>query len=433
MPGIALIGAGSVAFARRLLADLLCMEGVTPSRIALMDVDQERLALMGQLAERLVSQQGLDTRVLVTTDTREAVDGADYVIMSIRVGGWEPRPHDIGIPLKYGIDQSVGDTIGPGGIFQGLRNAPALLAVADHMRQVCPKALIIQHSNPMAINCWLMSVARPDIAHVGLCHSVQGTSSQLAQYMDMPPEELDYWVAGINHMSWFLRLERAGQDLYPLLRERMHDPEVCGKDPVRFEILRQLGYFVTESSHHMSEYVPYFRRSRELMDEFGLKPRDMKTMSSRWQEYAGRLQEELDSPGPLRTQRTHEYTVDIIEAMETDRPCRVNVSVPNTALITNLPEGCAVEVPCVVDRLGVHPCFVGDLPPECAALNERNIRSQELAVIGALRGDREAVRRAIMLDPLTSAVLPLARIREMVDEMFETQQQWLPQFAQGRA
>ncbi len=429
MPRIALIGAGSISFARRLLMDLLSIEGVTPSRVALMDVNADRLALIGKLAQRFVDEQGADTEVLVTTDTREALDGAEYVIMSIRAGGWDPRPHDIGIPLKYGIDQAVGDTIGPGGIFQGLRNAPALLEIADHMREVCPDALLLQHSNPMAINCWLMSVARPDIAQVGLCHSVQGTSKQLAGYMGIPYEELDYWVAGINHMAWFLRLQRDGEDLYPLLREKLRDPDTCAKDAVRFEILRHFGYFVTESTAHMSEYVPYFRKSQELMDEFGLKPRNMEAMSSRWEQYAGRLQEELDSPEPLGINRSHEYSVDIIEAMETDRPCRVNVTVPNTGLITNLPEGCAVEVPCVVDRLGVHPCFVGDLPPQCAALNESNVRSQELAVLGALHGDREAVYRALMLDPLTSAVLPLSEIREMADEMLDAQRQWLPQFA----
>ena len=429
MPKIALIGAGSVAFARRLLGDLLCMDDVTPAHIALMDVDEDRLALVSKLAQRLISQQGVGTELLATTDPREALDGADYVIMSIRVGGWEPRPHDLGIPLKYGIDQAVGDTIGPGGIFQGLRNAPALLEIADRMREVCPEALIIQHSNPMAINCWLMSVARPEIAHVGLCHSVQGTSKQLAGYMDVPREELDYWVAGINHMAWFLRLARDGEDLYPLLREKMADADIYARDPVRFEVLRHFGYFVTESSHHMSEYVPYFRRTPELMEQFSLKPRDMQAMSSRWEQYAGRLEEELEGPEPLKIERTHEYTADIIEAMETDRPCRVNVTVPNTGLIANLPEGCAVEVPCTVDGLGVHPCFVGDLPPQCAALSEANVRSQELAVMGALDGDHEAVHRAVMLDPLTSAVLPLAGIREMVDEMFEAQKRWLPQFA----
>jgi len=429
MPKIALIGAGSVAFARRLLMDLLCMDGVIPAHIALMDVNVDRLAVIGKLARRLIDEQGADTQVSVTTDTREALEGADYVIMSIRAGGWEPRPHDIGIPLNHGLDQAVGDTIGPGGIFQGLRNAPALLEIADHMREVCPEALIIQHSNPMAINCWLMSAARPEIGQVGLCHSVQGTSNQLAGYMGIPYEELDYWVAGINHMAWFLRLERDGEDLYPLLRERMQDPDVYAKDKVRFEVLRHFGQFVTESSHHMSEYVPYFRRSPGTMEQFGLKPRNMEAMSSRWEQYAERLQKELDSGEPLRIDRSHEYSVDIIEAMETDRPCRVNVTVPNTGLITNLPEGCAVEVPCVVDRLGVHPCFVGDLPPQCAALNESNVRSQELAVIGALHGDRQAVYRALMLDPLTSAVLPLSEIREMADEMFDAQRQWLPQFA----
>ena len=429
MAKIALIGAGSVAFARRLLGDLLSIDDVIPECISLMDVAPEKLDVIGEVARRMVAQRGFDTEVLVTTDTREALDGAKYVIMSIRVGGWGPRPHDIGIPLKYGIDQSVGDTIGPGGIFQGLRNAPALLEIADHMREVAPKGLIIQHSNPMAINCWLMSVARPDIAHVGLCHSVQGTSQQLAGYMGVPYEELDYWVAGINHMSWFLRLERNGEDLYPLLRQKLDDPEVFAKDPTRFEVFRHFGYFVTESSAHMSEYVPYFRQSPEVMAQFSLKSRDIRSEGSRWEDHAQRLQAELDSGEPLNISRSHEYSVDIVEAMETNRPCRVNVSVPNTGIITNLPEGCAVEVPCIVDRLGVHPCFVGALPPQCAALNESNVRSQELAVIGALNGDREAVYRAIMLDPLTSAVLPLHRIREMVDEMFEAQREWLPQFA----
>lgn len=426
---VALIGAGSVSFSRRLVIDLMADEGVTPDAIALMDVDEERLEVIAHYARRLIDERGADTELLITADTRAAVADADYVVMSIRVGGFAPRPADIGIPLKYGVDQSVGDTIGPGGIFQGLRNAPALLAVADHMREVAPRGMILQHSNPMAINCWLMSVARPEIAHYGLCHSVQGTSKQLADYLDVPCEELDYWVAGINHMSWFLRLERAGEDLYPLLRERMEDPEIFARDTVRFEILRHFGYFVTESTTHMSEYTPWFRDRREIMDEFSLSSRDMDGMQGRWETLERRIQEELASDEPLPSTRSHEYTVQIIEAIENDMLTQVNVSVPNTGLITNLPEGCAVEVPCMVDRRGVHPCHVGALPPQLAALNHSNVRSQELAVHAALHGDRDALYQAIALDPLTAAVLSLREIRAMVDEMLEAQREWLPQFA----
>lgn len=425
---VALIGAGSVAFSRRLVIDLMADVGVTPDRLALMDVDEQRLQLIGRYARRLIDERGTGTALEITTDTREAVRDADYVVMSIRVGGSAPRPADIAIPLKYGVDQSVGDTIGPGGIFQGLRNAPALLRVADLMREVAPRGIILQHSNPMAINCWLMSIARPDIPHYGLCHSVQGTSRQLAEYLGVPYEELDWWVAGINHMAWFLRLERNGKDLYPLLRQRMEDPEIFARDPVRFEILRHFGYFVTESTRHMSEYTPWFRARREVMDEYGLESRDMEKLDFRWDELAHRLEEELASDQPLPSTRSHEYTVQIIEAIESDTPTQVNVSVPNTGLITNLPAGCAVEVPCMVDGRGVHPCYVGALPPQLAGLNESNVRSQELAVRAALNGDRDALYQAVMLDPLTGAVLSLPEIRAMVDEMLQAQREWLPQF-----
>ncbi|MCD6361149.1 MAG: alpha-glucosidase/alpha-galactosidase [Armatimonadetes bacterium] len=327
------------------------------------------------------------------------------------------------------MDQAVGDTIGPGGIFQGLRNAPDFAVIAESIHDTAPHALVINHSNPMAINCWMWSIAWPDIPHVGLCHSVQGTSRQLADYLDVLYEELDYWVAGINHMAWFLRLERAGEDLYPLLRERMEDPEVYDRDRVRFEVLRHFGYFVTESSLHMSEYCPWFRRTPELMQRYDLKSRDMAAMSDRWANYMAKLREELDGDEPIRLQRSHEYTVDIIEAIETDRPCEVNVSVPNTDLITNLPAGCSVEVPCLVDRRGVHPCHVGDLPPQLAALNAANVHSQELAVKAALEGDRAALYQALALDPLTGAVLSLEEIRRMADEMLAAQSRWLPQFA----
>ena len=426
---VAIIGAGSASFSRRLMIDMMAIEGIVPDEIALMDVDVERLELISEYGRELIKQHGADTKLVATDSNREAVDGARYIIMSIRVGGFAPRPADIGIPLKYGVDQSVGDTIGPGGIFQGLRNAPALLETADNILEYGePGAMILQHSNPMAINSWLMSVARPEVPHYGLCHSVQGTSKQLAGYMDVPYEELDYWVAGINHMAWFLRLERNGEDLYPLLREKMQDPEIFKQNTVRFEVFKHFGYFVTESTRHMSEYTPWFRDRAEIMEQFDLEPRDMDAMANRWEKVEKQIHEELEGDEPLPSKRSHEYTTMIMEAIETDTPTQVNTSVPNTGLITNLPEGCAVEVPCYVDAKGVHPCYVGALPPQLAGLNESNVRSQALAVKAALEGDRDALYQAMMLDPLTSAVLSLQEIRDMVDEMLEAQKEWLPQF-----
>ncbi len=426
---VAIIGAGSAAFSRRVMIDLMTIEGITPDEIALMDVAEDRLDLVQRYGQAVIDERDADTKLTVTTSNREAVTGARYIVMSIRVGGFAPRPADIDIPLKYGVDQSVGDTIGPGGIFQGLRNAPALLETADNILELSePGAMILQHSNPMAINCWMMSVARPEVPHYGLCHSVQGTSKQLAGYLDVPYDELDYWVAGINHMAWFLRLERNGEDLYPLLREKMQDPEMFARNTVRFEIFKHFGHFVTESTRHMSEYTPWFRDREEIMEKFDLEPRDMEAMENKWKVRADKMEEELASDEPLPSERSHEYTTMIMEAIENDAPTQVNVSVPNTGLITNLPDGCAVEVPCYVDGRGVHPCHVGALPPQLAGLNESNVRSQALAVRAALEGDRDALYQAIMLDPLTSAVLSLQETRDMVDEMLEAQKEWLPQF-----
>ncbi|MFW6156113.1 MAG: alpha-glucosidase/alpha-galactosidase, partial [Armatimonadota bacterium] len=372
---VAIIGAGSAAFSRRVMIDLMTIEGIMPDEIGLMDVAEDRLDLVQRYGRALIDEREADTELIVTTDNREAVEGARYVVMSIRVGGFAPRPADIEIPLKYGVDQSVGDTIGPGGIFQGLRNAPALLETADNILDLAePGAMILQHSNPMAINSWLMSVARPQVPHYGLCHSVQGTSKALAKYMEVPYEELDYWVAGINHMAWFLRLERNGEDLYPLLREKMQDPEIFADNTVRFEIFKHFGYFVTESTRHMSEYTPWFRDRKEIMEQFDLEPRDMGAMENKWKERADSMEEELASDDPLPSTRSHEYTTMIMEAIENDSPTLVYTSVPNTGLITNLPDGCAVEVPCYVDGRGVHPCYVGALPPQLAALNESNVR-----------------------------------------------------------
>ncbi|HUE75513.1 MAG TPA: alpha-glucosidase/alpha-galactosidase, partial [Chloroflexota bacterium] len=407
MPKIAMIGAGSVVFAQRLATDILSWTELQDSTITLMDLDAGRLELIGSLAKRLVRERGLPTRIVTTTDRRTALDGADYVIVMIQVGGVAAVRPDVEIPHRFGVDQAVGDTLGPGGVFRALRTIPVLLDICADMRELCPRALMINYSNPMAMNCWAMAAATP-VRAIGLCHSVQGTSRQLAGYVGVPYDEVSYWVAGINHQAWFLQLDRRGDDLYPRLRDALNDPETYAKDSVRFEVMRHFGYFVTESTRHMSEYVPYFRRTRELVERFAPPwGRDYDLYVARQEQYYETVRRQGTGEEPIPTDRTHEYCSYIIHSLETNTPRRINANVPNTGLITNLPDGSCVEVPCLVDGTGVRPCFVGDLPAQCAALNRTNINVQELTVQAAITGDREKVYQAVALDPLTAAVLSL--------------------------
>jgi alpha-galactosidase len=424
---IAMIGAGSVVFAQRLTTDILAWPALQGSTIALMDIDPARLELIGALADRLVRERRLPARVETTTDRRAALDGADAVVVMVQVGGVAAVRPDVEIPHRYGVDQAVGDTLGPGGVFRALRTIPVLLDICRDMAELCPRALLINYSNPMAMVCWAIAAATP-IRAIGLCHSVQGTSRQLAGYVGAPYEEVAYWVAGINHMAWFLRFERAGgEDLYPALRRALDDPEIYAKDVVRFEVLRHFGAFVTESTRHMSEYVPYFRRTRELAERYAPPwRRDYDLYVARQEGYYDRVRRQVTGDEPIPTDRTHEYCSYILNALVTNAPVRINANVPNDGLIDNLPAGCCVEVPCLVDNAGVHACRVGDLPPQLAALNRTNINVQELAVKAALEGDREAVYRAVALDPLTASTLPLDQARRMTDELFAASAPWLP-------
>lgn len=447
MAKIVIIGAGSMVFSSRLTTDILCVPELIDGTIAYVDIDPEALDRIEAFAQRLVEQEGLSTRIEATTERRRALEGADYVVTTFRVGGMKATNLDISIPLKYGIDQAVGDTVGPGGIFYGQCHIPLIVDICRDMEELCPDALLLNHSNPMAMLCWAVNEVT-SIRNVGLCHSVQGTSERLAQYMDIPYEELSYWVAGINHMAWFLRLERNHEDVYPLLRKRLEEWDAAGgdgrddlatkdrrswaRDTVRREIFRRFGYYVTESTHHMSEYTPYFRRTLGLMEAYALSPR-----AERMKEVAGpsrreqRMQEiarKARGEEPIPMERSTEYSSRIIEACETDRVIRINGNVGNADLITNLPRDCVVEVPCLVDALGIHPCYVGDLPPQLAGLNRSNISVQELAVKAALEGDHEALFQAAALDPLTSSMLSLDETEEMVDEMLEALRPWMPQF-----
>jgi len=352
----------------------------------------------------------------------------------IQIGGLDAYELDVNIPLKYGIKQAVGDTLGPGGVFRGLRTIPVFLDICRDIQELCPDALFINYVNPMAINCWALNKAG-GIKNVGLCHSVQGTSEDIARYIEAPYEEISYKCAGVNHMAWFLEYKWNGKDAYPLIREKYNDLNVYNQDLTKFEFLKYYGYFVTESSYHMSEYVPYFRKKDEWIDrikniESWLKEDDGSYLI-RCKRLAKTFNEDMDeivNADKIEVVRTHEYGTYIIHAMETGKPTVINGNVENKGYIKNLPEGCCVEVPCLVDKNGIQPTLIGDLPLQLAALNRTNINVQELAVEGALTGCSDAVCQAIMMDPLTSAVLTLPEIHSMVTEMFEAEKQWLPQF-----
>lgn len=442
MTNITFIGAGSVVFTRNLSSDILLTPALQDSTITLMDIDETRLAQARDLVQALIDQRKLKARVVTSTNPREAVRGADYVITTFQQGGLEAYRIDIEIPQKYGVEQCVGDTLGPGGVFRALRTIPVLLELCDAMDVLAPDALLLNYVNPMAANCWAVDAAtgRP---HVGLCHSVQGTSEMLARWAEVPYNEVVYHCAGINHQAFFLEFRHGDEDLYPRIIAATERPEIYASEPVRIDMMRYFGYFVTESSGHASEYSPYFRKTAAMVNN-ELVPR-FTDDHDHWFDFArtgGYLrhcierqkyaQEDFQalSAGDksLPTERSHEYGSYIIEAIETNKPIKINGNVPNRGLITNLPHGCCVEVPCLIDSSGVQPTYVGDIPTQLAALNRTNINVQELIVEAALSGDVEAIHHAVLLDPLTAAVCTLPQIRAMVNEMLAAQAQWLPQF-----
>jgi alpha-galactosidase len=443
MPKIALIGAGSVVFTRNLCNDILLTPALQDSTISLMDIDPQRLAQAHDLVQAIVDRRGVQARVEETTEQRQAVQDADYVITTFQQGGLDAYKLDIEIPQRYGVEQCVGDTLGPGGVFRALRTIPVLIDLCHDMDDLAPDALLLNYVNPMAANCWAveMGTGRP---HVGLCHSVQGTSEMLAEWIGVPYEEVIFYCAGINHQAWFLEFRRKEEDLYPLIRAAIERPEIYAQEPVRIEMMKHFGYFVTESSGHASEYVPYFRKTAQMVNEdlvprfkdevnhwfeFGRTGGYLRYCVRRFAEAQQEYQELLQGVRDLPDERTHEYGSIIVEAVETNRPVRINGNVPNWGLIDNLPQGCCVEVPCLVDGNGVQPTTVGELPAQLAALNRTNVNVHELTMEAALTGDVEAVYHAVMLDPLTATVCTLPQIRSMVTEMLEAEAQWLPQFA----
>jgi alpha-galactosidase len=441
---VVFIGAGSVVFTRNLTRDILTFPELQDSEIVLMDIDANRLSRSEKLVSRMAETAGSSVRVVATTDRRQALKGADYVVVTIQVGGNDEWEADIGIPERHGVSQCVGDTVGPGGIFRGLRHLAVFDGLIEDMADLCPRALVLQYSNPMAILTWRTALS--GMRTVGLCHSVQQTARLLAGYCEVPAEELTYWVAGINHQAWFLTLAHHGTDLYPRLRSHLDNPETLALEPVRFELMRRFGYFVTESSGHASEYLPYFRKRPDLLASlveafksagshysawFGYGQTGGYVTSMRLAEsaYEQEVAQQVAGTEPIVFRRSDEYGARIIHAAETGTPLRINGNVPNDELITNLPAGACVEVPCLVDRGGVHPCAVGALPPQLASLNRSSIAVQELVVKGHLERDREAIYQAMALDPLTAAVCSLDEIWKLTDDMFAANKSWLTQFA----
>jgi alpha-galactosidase len=410
MPKIAFIGAGSTVFTRNLIKDVLSMpELADNATFALMDIDAERL----RVSERVTRQLGA-TRVKATLDRRAALDGADYVVTSFQIGGLPATRIDFEVPKRFGLRQTIADTLGVGGIMRGLRTIPVLLDVARDMEERCPDALLLQYVNPMAMLCWALAEASP-IRAVGLCHSVQHTAGELATDLGVPAEELEYHVAGINHVAFFLRLERDGEDLYPALHRIVEEGRVPDDNRVRYEVMRRLGHFVTESSEHFAEYVPWFIKSHrpDLIERFNI-PLD---------EYIRRSERAAADPWdvPAAADRSEEYGADIIRACETGEPFRFNGNVRNMhagrRLIDDLPADCCVEVPCVASSRGIEPQRVGALPRQLAALMQTNVSVQGLTVQAALTGRREPVYHAAMLDPHTAAELPPDEIATLVDEL----------------
>jgi alpha-galactosidase len=457
-PKIVIVGAGGYVFPLRLSVDILSFPELQATQLVLYDIQAESL----KRVKRIVGDNKLPAKVTMTTNRRAALKGADYVIVAFQVGGVAAYKFDVEIPRKYGLDQCVGDTLGPGGVFRGLRSIGALRGIAQDMRELCPDALMLQYANPMAMNCWATSSL--GVKTVGLCHSVQGTSKMLVQRAGFEYEDVSFKVGGINHQAWFTKFAHAdGTDIYPKIRETMlsqnpspletaaapttkpakhvqtgaehsADDDVYHYERVRTEIMRTFGFFHTESSHHGSEYTPWFRKNAKTVKAY---------IKTRWDYYvisSGRdtpeQQRELENMinGGLR--RSEEYGSLIIHSMETDQKRVIYGNVPNDGMpgakganaISNLPANACVEVACLVDRNGIQPTLHGALPPQCAAINRTNINVQELAVLGALTGDRDAVHQAIAMDPLTGVLLTLPQIRSMVNEMFAAQAAWLPQF-----
>ena len=434
---IAFIGAGSFGFTRELVRDILSYPALSDVTIALMDIDAERLAAIKRACDRIVAEGRYPATVFATQDRVEALKDADGVVTTILQGGCDVWQHDILIPKKYGVDTCVGDTRGPSGIFRYLRTVNPLLDIARDITRYCPNAVYLNYTNPMAMLCRTVQGVYPQLLTSGLCHSVQGTSQMLAEWIGAKPDEITYTCAGINHQAFYTEFKWNGKDAYPLIRKAITErPEIYNQEIVRNEMYLALGYYPTESSGHNSEYNPWFRKRQDLIEKYclpgtGWNPGEYAAILKEYRDRESTWRKEIDQwfEEPIDLARGEEYAAYIFNAIFGDGEMfKFNGNVRNFGLIDNLPYGCCVEVPVLASRNGLEAMHVGKLPPQLALLSGTSAQIEELAVAGSLAGDRDMIYQAICYDPLTAAVCSLREIRSMVDEMFEANRDWLPQF-----
>ena len=443
-PKIVLVGAGSTVFAKNLIGDLLSFPELAASHLALFDIDQERLRTSEIVAHKVAESLSVNPQIEATLERRRALADADYVISMFQIGGYKPSTViDFDIPKKYGLRQTIGDTLGIGGIMRGLRTIPVFQSMLEDMEELCPGAIHLNYVNPMVMNCWAMNKGST-INTVGLCHSVQHTAGDLARDIGVPIDDIDYLCAGINHMAFYLKFERDGEDLYPLIRQVAESGEIPVRgdadrsdggvtglsDAVRYRVFEELGYFVTESSEHFSEYVPWFLKTGrdDLIEQFGI-PLDeylhrCEHQLDGWHSLRAKLEDPLTK---LKVRKSDEYGATIVHSLHTGTPSVIYGNLDNNGLIENLPQECVVEVPCDVGANGIVPRKIGRMPPQLTALMQTNINVQALTVEAALSGNREHIYHAALFDPLTAAILSMDEIHAMVDELIEAHRGYLPE------
>ena len=444
-PKIAFIGAGSTVFMKNIVGDVLQWKALKGAHFSLMDINEQRLLESEMVFKKLVSSLNVQATCSVHTNQKEALKEANFVIVAFQIGGFEPcTVTDFEIPKKFGLRQTIADTIGIGGIMRGLRTVPHLWKICEDMLELCPNAIMLQYVNPMAINTWAITKKYPEIKQVGLCHSVQHTVNELASDLRIPVGKIRYLSAGINHVAYFLKFEEllddgSSKDLYPALKKGYEEgvfprPESMTHtrcpNKVRYEMMKRVGYFATESSEHFAEYVPWFiKKGREdIIEKFGI-PLDEypKRCEEQIEEWKNQL-EEFTSEEKIEVPNSVEYASQIINSVWTDTPSTIYGNISNKGFIPDLPEGCAVEVPCIIDAKGIHPNRVTDIPPQLIAIMRSNINVQELTVKALVAQDRQYVYHAAMMDPHTGAELDLEQIWQMVDDLLEAHGDWLPEF-----
>jgi alpha-galactosidase len=451
---ITFVGAGSVVFTRELLGDIFLYPELAGATISLMDIDGDRLEMARLVAEELKQERECDHPIETHRTLEPALQGADYVVNVVQIGGKESTYLDFEIPEKYGLKQTIADTHGICGMMRFLRTVPHLDRLCETMQKVCPKAFLLNFTNPMSMCQWyITSVSRQ--ATIGLCHSVQGTVETLAYYLGVPVAEVSFLVAGINHMAWVLKLERRGEDLYPALRKAMEDPDLWKRDPVRFEIFRHFSYFVTESSEHMAEYVPYFLKDEESIRHLQIPVREYlrrvelneRAFQAEREYYlSGKVEKKGLGPQMIadyyRSQgkpgfaaeagaeptQSREYAVQIIHALETGQPKLVYAIAPNRGTVANLAGDCMIDGPHYVDGAGIHPLYVGELPPQLVSLVQPHINMQRLAVAAALTREKRYIHYAALADPLASAVLTADKIHDLTEELLDAHGRYMPEF-----